>query len=96
MPLKRLKVVTPNVQKINPIIRSMTKDDIDDVLEIIDNWTRSIFFEEIKNPFSYNFVLAWKDLVIGYLNFWVVPDGIELNNIGIHKDFRGKGFGKIL
>ena len=96
MQLKRLKVVTPNVHRINPVIRAMTKDDIDDVLEIIDNWSRLIFIEEFKNPFSYNFVLAYKDFIIGYLNFWIVPDGIELNNIVIHRNFRKKGFGKVL
>ncbi len=96
MQLRRLKVVTPSVHRINPVIRPMTKDDIDDILEILDNWSRNIFFEEIKNPFSYNFVLASNDIVIGYLNFWIVPDGIELNNIAIHKNFRGRGFGKLL
>ena len=96
MQLRKLKVVTPNVHRINPVIRPMTKDDIYDVMEIIDNWSSTIFFEEIKNPFSYNFVLAWQDLIIGYLNFWIVPDGIELNNIAIHRNYRGKGFGKLL
>jgi len=96
MQLRRLKVVTPSAHRINPVIRPMTKDDIDDILEIVDNWSRNLFFEEIKNPFSYNFVLASNDIVIGYLNFWVVPDGIELNNIAIHKNFRGRGFGKLL
>ena len=96
MQLKKLKVVIPSVQRINPVIRPMKKEDIDDVLDIVDNWTRTIFFEEIKNPFSYNFVLAWRDIIIGYLNFWIVPDGIELNNIAIHENFRGKGYGKLL
>ncbi len=96
MQLRKLKVVTPSAHKINPIIRPMTDDDIDDVLDIVNNWSRNLFFEEINNPFSYNFVLASNNIVIGYLNFWVVPDGIELNNIAIHENYRGKGYGKLL
>ncbi len=96
MQLRKLRVVTPSAHKINPIIRPMTDDDIDDVLDIVNNWSRNLFFEEINNPFSYNFVLASNNIVIGYLNFWVVPDGIELNNIAIHENYRGKGYGKLL
>ncbi len=96
MQLRKLKVVTPSAHKINPIIRPMTDDDIDDVLDIVNNWSRNLFFEEINNPFSYNFVLASNNIIVGYLNFWVVPDGIELNNIAIHENYRGKGYGKLL
>ena len=96
MQLRKLKVVTPSAHKINPIIRPMTDDDIDDVLDIVNNWSRNLFFEEINNPFSYNFVLASNNIIVGYLNFWVVPEGIELNNIAIHENYRGKGYGKLL
>ncbi len=96
MQLRKLRVVTPSAHKINPIIRPMTDDDIDDVLDIVNNWSRNLFFEEINNPFSYNFVLASNNIIVGYLNFWVVPDGIELNNIAIHENYRGKGYGKLL
>ncbi len=95
MQLKRLKVVKLNVQENNPIIRPMRFEDIDDVLELIEEWSREIFIEEFKNHFSYNFVLWLHNEIIGFINFWVVPDGIELNNITIHKNFRGKGYGKL-
>ncbi len=102
MQLKRLKVVKLNVDRNNPVIRAMKIEDIDDVLELINDWTRELFFEEFKNPFSYNFVLYFpyhcyeEDKIIGFINFWVVPDGIELNNIFIHEKFRGKGYGELL
>jgi len=98
---KRLRVVKLNVEPKDPIIKPMKLEDIDEVLEFFHDWNRDLFLEEIKNPFSYNFVLYFPSHrnyqeIIGFINFWIVPDGIELNNIIIRDEYRGKGYGALL
>lgn len=97
MQLKRLKVVKLNVDHKDPIIKPMKIEDIDEVLEFFHDWTRELFFEEMRNPFSYNFVLCFPSYkIIGFINFWIVPDGIELNNIIVRNEYRGRGYGALL
>ncbi len=84
-----------NQISIVPLIESY----LDDIISIeedysTDPWTRETFIREISNYFSYNFALKLGSNVIGYANFWFVTDFIELNNIAIDKNLRGRGIGK--
>lgn len=101
MPLKRLKVIQPTVLSKNIEIFPMSVDDIDDVMEIDSSfstapWSRELFLNEFKNLFSYNFVAKHDSIIIGYLNFWVVCEVLELNNFAVREGYRNKGIGSFL
>ncbi len=34
--------------------------------------------------------------LVGFLYFWRVPDGLEIIDLGVHPDFRGRGLGEAL
>jgi ribosomal-protein-alanine N-acetyltransferase len=36
------------------------------------------------------------DEVIGYIIFWHIREDVQVNNVAVHPDFRGKGIGEAL
>ena len=88
----------PIVQLNDFEIVPMEECHLDDVL-IIENgysanpWSRELFIRELENRFSYNFILKNLNNIIGFTNFWALFEVIELNNIALKEECRGKGFG---
>ena len=77
----------------------MDETHLDDVLLIEESystspWSRELFAREFNNRFSYNFILKFDDNIIGFSNFWVLFEVVELNNIALENTFRGQGLGK--
>ena len=79
--------------------------DLDEVISIescnpLPLWSKSMFVEEMGNPFSYCFVLRIKgrskQRVIGFICFRNVAEESELLNICVHSDYRQSGAGKKL
>ncbi len=54
-------------------------------------WKESYFVNELHNTFSYIAVALYESKIIGFAVAWNVMEDIQLNNIGIHPDFRRKG-----
>lgn len=86
--------------KVN--IEKMHEKDIDEIL-IIERasfsypWTKSLFVNELKNPYSHAYLLRTHDnRVIGYIIFWLIMDEGHILNIAIHPEYRNKGFGSLL
>lgn len=50
----------------------------------------------INSPFSINVIYLEKELVIGYLNYSIMYEKAEINNIYVLHDFRGQGIGSKL
>lgn len=83
------------------IIDYMTLDDFEKIKENLitdfdEFWTPGILLSELKNENTKYIVLKENDKIIGFAGIWITPDDIELNNIVIRKDKRGKGYSKLL
>ena len=83
------------------IIDYMTLDDFEKIKENLitdfdEFWTPGILLSELKNENTKYIVLKENDNIIGFAGIWITPDDIELNNIAIRKDKRGKGYSKLL
>jgi ribosomal-protein-alanine N-acetyltransferase len=63
-------------------------------------WSKSMFVEEMRNPFAYCFVMKIegqaRQRVIGFICFRIVAEESELLNICVHSDYRQLGAGKRL
>lgn len=83
-------------------IRTMTIDDIDQVLEVehasfATPWSRVAFENEIlNNNFATYFVAEDNDRVVGYSGVWVIIDEAHITNIALLPDYRGLKLGEAL
>lgn len=86
--------------KVN--IEKMLEEDLDEVFEIEKlcfsyPWTKSLFINELKNPYSHAYVLrSHEHKVIGYIIFWIIMEEGHILNIAIHPEWRNKGYGSLL
>jgi ribosomal-protein-alanine N-acetyltransferase len=62
-------------------------------------WSESTFRGEIQNPsISFPLVVLHRpeNKVVGYIIYWHIKDDVQVNNIAVHPEFRGKGIGTAL
>ncbi|MFZ5968212.1 MAG: ribosomal protein S18-alanine N-acetyltransferase [Bacillota bacterium] len=82
------------------VIRKMTVNDLDDVMEIEHQcfsvpWTKDAFLMEIeKNKFARYFVVEVDGMVAAYGGMWMIIDEAHITNIAVRHGHRGKGYGK--
>ncbi len=90
------------IEQEKAIIRFMTRDDIEGVMEVERDafptpWDPAIFHNEISsNQFAHYLVYEYSERIIGYCGIWLVMDEAQITNIAIHSDFRGRGLGEEL
>ncbi len=85
-------------------IRRMKADDLPDVrtieaLAFSNPWSESTFRGEIQNTqISFPMVVVQRpgERVVGYIIFWQIGEDVQVNNIAVHPDLRGKGIGEAL
>ena len=82
----------------NLIIRTMTKDDIDDVYKVeedcfADPWSKEVIRQELKNNLARYIVAEIDGKVVGYVGVWFVLDEGHITNVAVHSDYRGKKIG---
>ena len=85
-------------------IRRMKEEDLPVVRTIEDlsfpnPWSDTTFRGEIQNTsISFPLVVVRKpgDEVVGYIIFWHIREDVQVNNVAVHPDFRGKGIGEAL
>jgi ribosomal-protein-alanine N-acetyltransferase len=84
-------------------IREMTRQDLDEVLEIEGKsfptpWSRVLFERELSTPFARAFVAqeGQKKTVLGYLCFWLVDGEAHILNLAVHPRQRNQGIGTLL
>ena len=84
--------------------RRMRDEDLPAVLAIEtasfpNPWSENTFRGEIQNgPISEPLVAVHRPdgRVIGYVITWRIRDDVQVNNIAVHPDFRGRGVGETM
>lgn len=89
----------PKVEGV--IIQRMSQQDIEEIarlekLSFSDPWSKKSFEEELKSRFSVPLVVKSGTRVIGYACLWHVYDQMEIANIAVSPELRGKGIGSII
>jgi ribosomal-protein-alanine N-acetyltransferase len=83
----------------------VTKANIESCLDLImeienvsflSPWSRNAFMQEAKNPISHLWVAMEDGALSGYLCFWMFDSEIQLINIAVHPEKRGRGLGQYL
>ena len=59
-------------------------------------WSQEAYEKEISNPLANYRVITFEDKVVAYGGFWKILDEADINNIAVKKEYRGKGYGKML
>jgi ribosomal-protein-alanine N-acetyltransferase len=85
-------------------IRRMRETDLAEVrtietLSFSNPWSDNTFRGEIQNAsISFPMVVVEKpgDRVVGYVIYWRIREDVQLNNVAVHPDFRGRGIGEAL
>lgn len=81
------------------IIRLMTMDDIDDIMEIEMlsfniPWSRDSFVSELTtNKFAKYIIARIGNKVVGYAGMWKVLDEGHITNIAVHPKYRQRKIG---
>jgi len=83
------------------IIKPMSVDDIDQIMEIENvsfptPWHEKIFEMELKKPRALHSVCKKNNRVVGYLVSWMLYDEIHILNVAVHPDCRRNGIAKKL
>lgn len=81
--------------------RKIEARDLDQVLEIEleafpEPWTRGMFCQEISSPMSHFYVALLDDTLVGYVGFWQVVDEAHITSVTVRKEYRGRGYGRVL
>lgn len=81
------------------LIRKMKAEDLSAVMGIENTsfpnpWSEHTFRGEIQNTgVSEALVIVQRTdgLIVGYAVYWRIRDDVQVNNIAVHPDFRGRG-----
>ncbi|MBP1660699.1 MAG: RimI3 [Candidatus Aminicenantes bacterium] len=66
-------------------------------LSFSNPWSDATFRGEIQNKgisFPMIIVRPQDGRVVGYIMYWQIRDEVQINNVAVHPDFRGKGIGE--
>jgi [ribosomal protein S18]-alanine N-acetyltransferase len=85
-------------------IRRMKASDLPEVrsietLSFSNPWSETTFRGELQNTsISFPLVVAHRpgDEVIGYIIYWHIGEDVQVNNLAVHPDFRGRGVAEAL
>ena len=81
--------------------RKIEARDLDQILEIEQEafpepWTRGMFCQEISSPMSHFYVALLDDTLVGYGGFWQVVDEAHITSVTVRKEYRRRGYGRVL
>ncbi len=68
-----------------------------EALSFSNPWSDATFRGEIQNKgISFPMVIVRSEdgRVAGYICYWLIRDEVQINNVAVHPDFRGKGIGE--
>lgn len=81
--------------------REMVASDIDAVVQIEEAcfsspWKRTMFEEDLNNPYATYLVMEDEGTIIGYVGTWIVFEDAQITNIAVLPMYRGQGLGETL
>lgn len=67
-----------------------------EMLSFVQPWTRTSFYEELKNPNAYYMVIREEESgkIVAFGGFWKILEQAHVCNIAVHPDYRGLGVGR--
>ena len=79
----------------------MTLDNFNEIkdkliLEFDEFWTPGVLLTELENKNTKYIIIKEDNDIVGFAGIWITPDDVELNNIVVKKNKRGKGYSKVL
>lgn len=79
----------------------MTKADLDTVMEIERKsfeqpYSREIIAQELRIKSAHLRVALSRRKIVGYIDFWLVHDEMELISIAVHPEFKQRGVGQTM
>ncbi len=79
----------------------LAEEHIDSLMAIeheayAEPWTRTMFYEELRNDLSFFYVAFRDDEIIGYVGFWLVLDEAHITTVVVKRPYRGRGLGWML
>ncbi len=84
------------------MFRTMTLEDLDDVMEVEHAsftlpWSREAFYNElVNNQYAVYLVIEDRGRVVGYGGQWIILDEGHITNIALLPAYRGYGLGEEL
>ncbi len=91
----------PIIRLMKTYITKMEELHLSQVLEIerlsfSTPWTRSMFFNELHNPYSFQYLMVMPNLnqvdkVLCYIIFRILQEDVHILNIATHPEFRKNG-----
>ena len=83
------------------LIRKMTKDDIDSVLEIenacfSDPWTYGMFLNELSQDITEYRVAVVDEKIVGYMGMYQTLDEGNITNVAVLTEYRRQGIANAL
>ena len=84
-------------------IRGMVEADLDEVMAIEKKsfaapWSRNLFKETLTSPLAFSLVARKRvdNKVVGYANFYLIRDEVQVLNIAVDPASRSRGYGEKL
>lgn len=82
-------------------IRVAAEEDVDKIVSLESQWKESYpvwgrdgILAEFKKDNSFTFVAELEGEIVGFVNFWVFDELIEINSVVVSKYFLRRGVGK--
>lgn len=84
------------------MIRRMTEDDLDEIMELEvqlfrSPWPREEYIYELNdNPFSNLTVIEENGRIAAYCDWWIIYEQAQIATIGVAKDMQRRGLGQMM
>ena len=81
--------------------RPMTLTDLDEVMAIerasfAYPWSCRFFLQEFQVECARSILVEIDGKIIGYVLFWLLPEGVDIHNLAVRSEYRRRGIGRIL